>query len=431
MRVCGGSGQATARIYPEAISIYFDYNRNMFELQRHSYLEKLKRFTDTPSIAAVVGLRRVGKSVLLRHFAEASRRKRQVVYVDKESFDFADIRSAKDLMAHVNAHSKKGQDRLVVLDEVQQISEWERAVASLNAEPRTRVVISGSNASMFAGELATRIAGRYVTMQVFSLTLAEFGELHAGVKGARLGSEEMFRLYLRLGGLPGLLHTDLSVLVTDQMLGDIFNTIAVRDIISRHNIRDVPLFQDVARFAMDNLGSPLSAKRIADFLKSPRRSASVDTVLSYLLYLGEAFLLNAVLRYDLKGKKHLETNAKRYLGDIGLRNGVLGYREADIGGILENLVYLELRQRGYLVAAGSAESGEIDFVAEDQTGRMYIQVAYLLESRKTLERELRPFSLLDDAYPRYLLTLDPHQPRDLQGVRHRSIERFLLGDNLE
>jgi predicted AAA+ superfamily ATPase len=292
-------------------------------------------------------------------------------------------------------------------------------------------VISGSNASLFAGELATRIAGRYLTMQVFPLTLAEFGQLHAGVTGGRLGSEEMLRLYLRLGGLPGLLHTDLSELVTDQMLGDIFNTIAVRDIISRHKIRDVPLFQDVARFAMDNLGSPLSAKRVSDFLKSQRRSASVDTVLSYLLYLGEAFLLNAVQRYDLKGKKHLETNAKYYLGDIGLRNGVLGYREAESGGILENLVYLELRRRGYRVAAGSADSGEIDFVAEDRTGRMYFQVAYLLESRKTLERELRPFSLLDDAYPRYLLTLDPHQPRDLRGVRHRSIERLLLGDNLD
>ncbi len=403
----------------------------MTEIQRHHYLERLERFTEAPSIVAVVGLRRVGKSVLLRQFAEKSRPKHQVTYVDKESFDFAEIRAAKDLIAHVNARSKKGGDRLIVLDEVQQISEWERAVAALNGEPRTRVVISGSNASMFAGELATRIAGRYLTLQVFPLTLAEFGQLHTGIAGEELGSEELFRLYLRLGGLPGLLHTDLSELVIDQMLGDIINTIALRDIISRHHIRDVALFQDVTRFAMDNLGNPLSAKRIADFLKGQRRSASVDSVLSYLVYLGEAFLLNAVQRYNLKGKKHLETNAKYYLGDIGLRNGVLGYREADIGGILENLVYLELRRRGYRVATGSSESGEIDFVAEDRAGRMYLQVAYLLESKKTLERELKAFSLLDDAYPRYLLTLDAHQPRDLQGVRHRSIERFLLGDKLE
>jgi predicted AAA+ superfamily ATPase len=195
------------------------------------------------------------------------------------------------------------------------------------------------------------------------------------------------------------------------MLGDIFNTIAVRDITSRHNIRDVPLFQDVTRFAMDNLGSPLSGKRIADFLRSQRRSASVDTVLSYLSYVGEAFLLNAVQRYDLKGKKHISRS--RHREDTG------------------EPACLELRRRGFRVTSGSAESGEIDFVAEDRSGRMYLQVAYLLESRKTLERELKGFSMIDDAYTRYLLTLDPHQPRDLQGVRHRSIERFLLSDNLE
>jgi predicted AAA+ superfamily ATPase len=176
------------------------------------------------------------------------------------------------------------------------------------------------------------------------------------------------------------------------------------------------------------LGTP---RRFAETLSAQRRSASVDTVLNYLAYLDEAFLLNTVRRYDLKGKRHLETNAKYYLGDIGLRNGVLGYREVDIAGLLENLVYLELRRRGYRVASGSANSREIDFVAEDRSGKVYIQVAYLLESRETIDRECKPFSLLDDAYPRYLLTLDPYQPRDLEGVRHRSIQRFFLGDGLE
>jgi predicted AAA+ superfamily ATPase len=403
----------------------------MIEIRRQHYLETLRRFAETPSIVAVVGLRRVGKSVLLRQFADEERSSRQVTYVDKESFDFEELRTAQDIILHVNATSRSGEDRLVVLDEVQQIEQWERAVASLNGEPRTSVIISGSNASLFSGELATRIAGRYLTLQVFPLTFAEFGQLHTMKTGVEISPDELLRLYLRIGGLPGLLHTDLSETVTYQMLGDIYNTIAVRDIISRHNIRDVPLFQDVTRFAMDNIGSPVSAKRIADFLSAQRRSASVDTVLNYLAYLDEAFLLNTVRRYALKGKRHLETNAKYYLGDIGLRNGVLGYREADIAGLLENLVYLELRRRGYRVAVGSADSREIDFVAEDRSGKMYIQVAYLLESRETIGRELKPFSLLDDAYPRYLLTLDPYQPRDLEGVRHRSLQRFLRGDSLE
>ncbi|MBN1836874.1 MAG: ATP-binding protein [Spirochaetales bacterium] len=403
----------------------------MVEIRRRHYLDTLGRFAATPSIVAVVGLRRVGKSVLLRQYADEARSSQPVAYVDKESFDFADVRTAEDVIRHVNATSPKGEERLVVLDEVQQIDQWERAVASLNAEARTRVIISGSNASLFSGELATRIAGRYLTLQVFPLTLAEFGALHTKKSGTELSADELLRLYLRLGGLPGLLHTDLSERVTYQMLGDIFNTIAVRDIISRHGIRDVPLFQDVTRFAMDNIGNPVSAKRIADFLSAQRRSASVDTVLNYLAYLDEAYLLNTARRYDLKGKRHLETNAKYYLGDIGLRNGVLGYREADIGGLLENLVYLELRRRGYRVSVGSADSGEIDFVAEGPSGKLYIQVAYLLESRATVERELRAFSLLDDAYPRYLLTLDPYRARDLEGVRHRSVLRFLLGDSLD
>ena len=403
----------------------------MIEIRRQHYLETLTRFAETPNIVAVVGLRRVGKSVLLRQFVEEARLSQRVVYIDKESFDFADVKTARDIVRHINTTSNRGEDRLVVVDEVQQIEQWERAVASLNGEPRTRVIISGSNASMFSGELATRIAGRYLTLQVFPLTLSEFGQLHIKKYGTEISPEELLRLYLRLGGLPGLLHTDLSEMVTYQMLGDIFNTIAVRDIISRHNIRDVQLFQDVTRFAMDNIGSPVSAKRIADFLTAQRRSASVDTVLNYLAYLDEAFLLNTVRRYDLKGKRHLETNAKYYVGDIGLRNGVLGYREADIGGLLENLVHLELRRRGYRVSVGSADSREIDFVAEDRSGKLYIQVAYLLETRETIDRELKPFSLLDDAYPRYLLTLDPYQPRDLEGVRHRSIQRFLLGDDLE
>ena len=173
------------------------------EIRRQHYLETLRQFAEAPSIVAVVGLRRVGKSVLLRQFADDAMSDQRVVYIDKESFDFADVKTAQDIVRHVNATSKRGEDRLVVVDEVQQIEQWERAVASLNGEPRTRVIISGSNASMFSGELATRIAGRYLTLQVFPLTLSEFGQLHAKQSGAEVSPEEMLRLYLRLGGLPG------------------------------------------------------------------------------------------------------------------------------------------------------------------------------------------------------------------------------------
>ncbi len=397
------------------------------ELLRRPYLDRLRQFLDAPAITAVTGIRRAGKSVLLRQFAAALRDERQVAYVDKESFAFEPVRTARDLIDLVESTTRRDERRVVIVDEVQQIADWERAVASLNGEENTEVVISGSNATLLSAELATLIAGRYVTLQVFPLTLAEFGDLYRQRPGPAPEDAELLRLYLRIGGLPGLLHTDLSDAVVHQMLADMVSTIAVRDVIRRHRIRDVALFEAILRFAVDSVGSLVSAKRIADFLKSQRRTTAVDTVLNYLAHLADAFLLTPVSRFDLRGRRLLQVNQKHYLGDVGLRNGIVGYREADIGGVLENLVFLELRRRGYLVTVGVAGSQEIDFVAERRSGRCYVQVAYLLESSATIERELSAFSGIRDAYPRVLLTLDPHQPADFQGVRHQSLSEFLRG----
>ena len=397
------------------------------DLVRQHYLDRLRQLLDAPAITAVTGIRRVGKSVLLRQFAAALRGERRVVYVDKESFAFESLRTARDLIDHVESTAPRGEPRVVIVDEVQQISDWERAAASLNGEDGTEVVVSGSNASLLSAELATLIAGRYVTLQVFPLTLAEFGDLYRRRPDAAADDAELFRLYLRIGGLPGLLHTDLSEAVVDQMLADMVSTIAIRDVIRRHRIRNVALFEDITRFAVDSVGSLVSAKRIADFLKSQRRTAAVDTVLNYLAHLADAFLLTAVPRFDLQGRRLLQVNQKHYLGDAGLRHGIVGYRESDIGGVLENLVFLELRRRGYTVTVGVAGPREIDFVAERRSGRRYVQVAYLLESPATVERELAAFASIRDAYPRVLLSLDPHQPADLQGVRHQSLTDFLRG----
>ena len=403
----------------------------MIEVRREHYLTRLRQFLDAPAVTAVTGLRRVGKSVLLRQFAASLRDERQVVYVDKEALEFDHVRSARDLFDLVEATTRRDQPRVVIVDEVQEIAGWERAAASLNSQEHTQVVISGSNAQMLSAELATHIAGRYVTLQVFPLTLAEFEELYRQRTGATPDAAALFRRYLRIGGLPGLLHTDLSDVVIEQMLTDVVNTIFIRDVVRRHRIRDVALFEAVARFAVDSVGSLMSAKRIADYLKSRRRSASVDTVLNYLAHLGDAFLLNSVPRFDLRGRKLLQVNPKYYLGDVGLRNGIVGYREGDIGGVLENLVYLELSRRGYRMTVGTAGGREVDFVAENNLGRRYVQVAYLLESPATTERELSAFAAVSDAYPRTLLTLDAHQPADFAGVSHRSLIDFLRGGPLD
>ncbi len=390
----------------------------MVEIRRAFYLERLHRFVDTPAIVVVTGLRRVGKSILLRQFADEVRATADVVYVDKESMEFEAIRSARDLIEYIESETAKGTPRIVIVDEVQQIENWQRAVASLLGSARTQVLISGSNASLLSGELATRIAGRYITFRIFPLDLREFRELYRLRENTDIADEELFELYLHLGGLPGVLHTDLSELVVNQMLRDVFNTIALRDIVTRHQIRNVRLLEDVVLFVMDNIGSLISAKRISDFLKTQRRSISVDTVINYLSHLQEAFLCDIVNRYDIKGRRRMEVNNKLYLGDIGLRNGLLGYREHDISGMLENLVYLELRRRGFSVSVGSLGNREIDFVAETESGRFYIQVAYLLPDENVIKREFGNLLSIKDNYEKLVVTLDDMKLGTIDGIKH-------------
>ncbi len=396
----------------------------MIEIRRGRYHDFIRRFLVNGMIKVITGMRRVGKSVFLRQLAsDLSRSGRRVHYIDRESFDWDHVRTAADLVAA--ASGSDSTDTLIV-DEVQTIDEWERAAASLSQT--MDVLVAGSNAALLSGELATRLAGRTVRIPVYPLSLSEFRALR-GARGQRDELRDDFRDYLRFGGLPGLLHGELDAEVAYPVLRDIFDTIVLRDVIQRHAIRNPSLLEAIARFAMDNIGSLISAKRIADFLKSQRRATAVDTVLDYLRMLCEAYVLHRVPRFDIRGRRHLEVNDKFYLGDIGLRYGLLGYRESDIGGILENLVYLELRRRGYDVSVGTHADREIDFVATRPPGeRLYIQVAYLLERPETIEREIAPLLAVGDAHPKQLLTLDEHQPGDLQGITHRNIPEWLSED---
>ncbi len=402
----------------------------MVEIQRESYLQQLERFVESPVVTVIVGLRRVGKSVLLRQFCRRRESRARVVYIDKEDLAFSDIRTGTDLVAYVDAH-RQNDSTYVVIDEVQQIEEWERAVASLNGRPDTRIVISGSNSDLLAGELATRLAGRYVTIRVLPLSLAEFAHLFELTQNQLLSGTALLERYRELGGLPGLLHTDLSEDVVAQMQRDVYHTIALRDVVSRHRIRDIDTFEAVTRFAMDNVGNLVSAKSISDFLKSARRSGSPDTVLNYLAYLAQAYVLDRVDRYDIKGKRHLEINSKYYLGDLGLRSGLLGAKPRWIAGDLENLVYHELLRRGYRVSIGVAGEREIDFVAQTREGPIYIQVAYLLESRQTLDREIRSLLAVTDAYPKYVVSMDPLVPGEMEGIRHIQLLDFCMGGRLQ
>jgi predicted AAA+ superfamily ATPase len=402
----------------------------MIEIERTMYLNAIQRYANAPAAVVVTGLRRVGKSVLLRQLCKEMEPSERVIYIDKESLEFDHVQTATDIVTYCNNTVPKGEKRNIIIDEIQQVQSWERAVASFVSEGNTRIIIAGSNSSLLSGDLATLISGSYVSVQVFPLSLSEFCDLFAMIHKRKEEPKEAFQRYIRYGGLPGLLHTDLSDDVIRQMQADIFNTIAVRDIITRYRIRDVRLFESILTFTMENIGNLLSAKSISDFLKKDRRTLSVDSVLNYLRYMEDAFLLQEAQRFDIKGKRYLRINPKYYLGDIGLRNGLIGYHDRDISSILENLVYIELCRRGYRISIGAINGTEIDFIAITDKTRLYIQVAYLLETAETINRELAPLKHINDAYPKILITLDEFQPKDFEGIHHVSLLDFLFGSPL-
>ena len=399
----------------------------MDTIRREDYLAALSRYVKSPAVVVITGLRRVGKSVLLRQLAEDLAQDGQVLYVDKEDLSFDAVRTARDLVSWVGRHRNNAVATWVVIDEVQLIQDWELAIASLHGRDGVKVVLSGSNATLLGGELASRLAGRYVSLRVLPLSFAEFTRLYTLKGHAQRTRDELFHLYRKIGGLPGLLHTDLSEDLLVQMQRDVYNTIAFRDVVARHSIRDVGMLEAVTRFAMDSVGNLVSANRITNFLKNQGRKTSLDTVLNYLSYLCEAFVFEQVSRFEIQGRRHLEVGFKYYLGDISLRSGIMGSRQQWIGGDLENLVLHELVRRGYQVSIGSIGTYEIDFVANRADMCIYVQVAYLLESPETVAREVRALLAVPDAHPKVIISLDPVKPGDLNGVSHLYALDFLSG----
>lgn len=392
-------------------------------IERPDYLERLEPFMGKGIIKVVTGMRRVGKSYILKMLSAGHS---GALYYDMESLEHEGLKNYRTFYDDVKTRLA-GRKGLVLVDEVQEIQEWERALASLLAEDAADLVVSGSNATLFSAEIATLLAGRSVSFEVLPLSLAEFDRFYRGKTDS---ADERFRLYLRYGGLPGLHQLDLDDTALMQFLDAIFSAIALKDVIRRKNIRDIDLFERTVRFAFDNIGQLVSCKRIVDYLKSERRSASVETVANHLLALQEAYVLHQVRRWDIRGKRHLQISEKYYAGDVGLWHARTGWRAGDIGGLLENLVYLELRRRACSVSVGQLPDAEIDFIAESQDRTWYIQVCYQIDSPATLQRELAPFKSLRDRFPCRLITMDPLQPRNIDGVEHLYLPDFLRGQKL-
>ena len=407
-------------------------------IKRELYLKKIRSFIDKPVIKVITGMRRSGKSVLLKmlreEFLERGIAAEQILYLNFESLTAASVlnlpkqEDADALNEFVVNFAKQHQGRsYIMLDEIQRINGWERAIASFRVDLDCDIYITGSNSSLLSADIAALLAGRYVEIRIHPLSFAEYLDFTA-VTGEDRGKSisRQFSDFLRWGGLPGIHEMNINSEAVTPYLIDIFNSVLLKDVIRTNRIRDTELLERTVHFLMDNTGNIFSAKRISDFLKNQKRRLSTETIYNYLEALEAAYLIHKVKRWDIKGKHILETQEKYYFEDFGLKNAILGYSEDFIAGLLENAVFLELRRRGYDVYIGQGTNCELDFIARNRNETAYFQVAYLLASPETIEREFSPLLNIRDNYPKYVLSLDEFN-FDRQGIIHMNIREWLLG----
>ena len=397
---------------------------------RPQYTEKIADLINRSMMLILVGQRRVGKSKVLELFKawlNQNRPKANVVYINKEYQVFRDIATAEQLYDYAVARLPEGGDNYLLIDEVQDIENYENALRSFHAENRCQVIATGSNAFIFSSELGTRLSGRYIEIKIYNLSYLEFLQFH-NMKD----SDEALMHYLIMGGLPGLLafKPEEKSQINDYFEG-VFNTIFVKDIVSREKIRNVTQLENVIRFVADNIGKPISITNIVRYITSKGEKISDETASNYLKYLRDAFLAIPIKRFDIHGKKLLESNNKHYFSDHGVRNYLCG---SDIRGsiekIMENVVWNHLRRQGYDVSVGILRAGEIDFVATKADKRIYIQVTYLLASDDTIKREFGNLAAIKDNYPKLVVSLDPVSGgfSEYPGIEHVNLRNFLKSD---
>lgn len=401
---------------------------------RPGYLEEIKPFINKPQIKIITGIRRSGKSTVLRLLKEElfakGIKQEQIIAINFESFTYSELLEAPKLYQFIKAEIKTNQKYYLLLDEIQEVKEWEKAVNSFLVDFDVDIYLTGSNSHLLSSELATYLAGRYVEIPVYTLSYKEFLDFREHYFSKEENSENLFLLYLRKGGFPVIHTANYPEDSAYKVVYDIYSSVILRDTLQRYKIRDVELLERVIKYAFDNIGNTFSGKNVADYFKSQQRKVDVNTVYNYLNALEGAFILYRVPRYDIKGKEILKTQEKFYVSDISLIYATMGNRDRMIAGILENMVFLELKRRGYKVYIGKLDSNEIDFVAEKKGNKVYIQVAYKLENEQTVNREFGNLLAVDDQYPKYVVTMDEFWKDSIEGVKHLYISDFLLTENL-
>ncbi len=397
----------------------------MSAILRQSYLEKIERYLGKDTIIILTGQRRIGKSYILRLFRDKVNKdeRANIIFIDKEKHEFDDIKTYQDLNAYIDARRDKKKTNYILVDEIQDIEEFEKSVRSYYEEPDVELVITGSNSKMLSSDLSSLIGGRYKEIYIQALSYEEFMLFHQ-----LTDSDDTLAKYIQFGGLPGLVKMGLDEQDAREYQTDVYHTVLLKDVIMRNKIRNVAFLENLVRFLADNAGKIISANSIAKYMKSQGDSVTSTVIINYTKFLCDAYLLHKVNRYDIHGKKLFESNDKFYFEDNGLRNTLAGgSREGDIEKVIENIIYNHLIRLGYEVTVGQLQAGEIDFVCKKPKGqRIYVQASYIIADEATREREFGNLRAIKDNYPKYVISMTPLVSRqDSDGITHLHLRRFL------
>ena len=405
------------------------YEEVFMMIDRPFYVDKIMAYADTPFVKILTGVRRCGKSTILKMIMERLKSERgipeeRIINCRYDSMEFEDM-TAKQIYAQLKGRLCPNGKTYLFLDEVQEVQGWEKVVNSLASDFDVDIYITGSNSRMMSSEIFTYLTGRYVSFRVFTLSFREYLTFRNKLAAVRDPKDELAD-YVRLGGFPAAHLQPFSQDEIYTIVRDIYNSTIFSDVVKRNQIRKIDQLERVVKYTFNNVGNTFSAKSIADYLKAERRSLDNETVYSYLEKLEKAYLLHRCSRYDLQGKEILKTQEKFYLADVALRYSVLGYHADSVASSLENIVYLELCRRGYTVYVGKTGSGEIDFIAVRQNEKIYVQVTQEIRSEKTKEREYERLLAIHDNYPKYVLTTDNFAGGNYEGIKTMHIADFLL-----
>lgn len=394
-------------------------------------MKRIRPFINTELIKVFTGIRRSGKSVMLELVKNELKKSgvsdKNFLCINFEQFSNSELLEAKILHKRIVEFQKTAEGKIYLFfDEIQEVDGWEKCINSCRVDFDCDIYITGSNAKLLSGELATYLAGRYVEFVIYPFSFAEFLEMNRQ-KNSQIDKSACFTAFLKTGGMPFLANFFGDDSAKNQYLMDIYNSVVLKDVVKRNNIRDVDTLERIIAYAFSNIGHIFSATSLSKYFKSEKRNISHDTILNYLKFCADAFLIYKISRYDLEGKKVLTVNEKYYCADHGLREAVFGKNTQNIDQILENIVCLELLRRNFKVFVGKKDESEIDFIAERNGVKIYVQVAYLLASEETVRREFSVYDSIKDNFPKYVVSMDEFD-FSRNGIIHRNIRDFLLGE---